>query len=267
MHILSKNIPVSEPLLCEPCAAQSFLLRCAALAEPQANSILNLLLGEQKPPAVEIVGKTAVVSLKGVIGMNLSPIDKAVGMADLADFVANFRAAEADPAVKKILLDVDSPGGGILGVEEAATMVRESRKPVESFGPMIGSAAYWIAGSARKVHGMASGRYGSIGAVALVADTSAALEKAGVKIHRIASGQFKGMFAPGAPVTDEQIAFATQQIVEIANTFKKQVKAVRTTIPAEAMEGQDFRGRAAAANGIITGIVGSRDEVLARMNG
>lgn len=267
MHILSKNIPIAEPMLCEPGAAEAFILRCAALAEPQANGLLQLLLGEQKPQPREIVGKVGVVPLKGVVGMGLSPIDKAVGMTDLADFVAEFRAMEADPSVKKILLDVNSPGGGVLGVEEAATMVRESRKPVAAFGPMIGSAAYWIAGSARQVYGMASGRYGSIGAMAMVADTSQAMEKAGVKIHRIASGQFKGMFAPGAPVTEDQLAYATAQIVEIANTFKKQVKAVRTTIPAEAMEGQDFRGRAAASNGIITGIVNSRDDVLSRMNG
>lgn len=266
MHILFKNIPIGEPMLCEPAAAEAFILRCAALADPQANGLLQMLLGEQKPQVREVVGKVGVVPLKGIVGMGLDPINKALGMADLEDFTAEFRAMEADSSVKKILLDVNSPGGGVLGVEEAAAMVRESRKPVEAFGPMIGSAAYWIAGSARKVHGMASGRYGSIGAMAMVADTSAALERNGIKVHLIASGAFKGMFAPGTPVTEEHLAYATAQIGEIAGTFKKQVKSVRTSIPAEAMEGQDFRGRAAAANGIITSIVSSRADVLAKMN-
>lgn len=268
VNILSKAVPIDEPMLCEPCAAQAFIMRCAALAEPQAAGILQMLLGESKPPEAEIVGRVGIVPLKGFIGgIGLGTVERALGMTDLNDFTANFRAMESNPEVKRILLDVNSPGGSILGVEEAAAMVRNSRKPVEAFGPKIGSAALWIAGAARKVHGMASGEYGSIGAVAIVTDSSKALEAAGVKVHRIASGIHKGAFAPGAPVTDEHLALAQQQIGEIASTFKKQLMLTRSTIPAEAMEGQSYRGRKAASLGIITGIVSNRDEVLARMNG
>jgi ClpP class serine protease len=91
-------------------------------------------------------------------------------MSSIEDFTANLRAAQANPAVSRIVLDVDSPGGSTTGIEEAANLVRNSRKPVEAFGPSIHSAAYWIASAARKVHGMRSGSYGSIGTVAIVSD-------------------------------------------------------------------------------------------------
>lgn len=253
--------------MCEPAAAQATVLRLAALVEPGNSGLLAALLGEVKPPQVTVEGKVAIVPLKGQIGSGLGPIERAAGMTDIADFTANLRAAQANPAVTRILLDVDSPGGNTKGIEEAANLVRNSRKPVEAFGPSIHSAAYWIAAASRRVHGMCSGSYGSIGTVAIATDYSKALEQQGIKVHRIASGTYKGAFAPGAEITPEHLANEEQRILENAAIFKQAVKLTRSQVEDETMEGQWYWGREAAKRGLITGLVESRDDVVARLNG
>lgn len=264
--IINPTLFLGQHLLCEPSAAQAFLMRLAALSEPANSALLAALLNEAKPPQVEVVGKVAIVPLRGMIGTNLGPMERASGMADLVDFSANLRAAQANPAVSRILLDVDSPGGYTRGVEEAANLVRNSKKPVEAFGSSIHSAAYWIASAARKVTGMRSGSYGSIGTVAIATDISEALAKQGVKVHRIASGIYKGAFMPGAEITPEHLEMEKSRIVENADTFKKAVLQTRSTVADDSMEGQWFYGKEAAKRGLITGIAEGREEVLARLN-
>lgn len=265
--IINPTLFLGQHLMCEPSAAQAFLMRLAALSEPANSGLLAALLAEAKAPTVQVEGKTAIVPLRGMIGQDLGPMEKASGMADLNDFTANLRAAQADKAVSKILLYVDSPGGYTRGVEEAANLVRNSKKYVEAFGPSIHSAAYWIASAARKVTGQRSGSYGSIGTVAIATDISEALAKQGVKVHRIASGIYKGAFMPGTEVTADHLAMEEARIIENADTFKKAVRQTRSTVEADSMEGQWFYGREAAKRGLITGLAESRDEVLARLNG
>lgn len=265
MISLNSTLAASRGMMIEPARAVAFYRRAEALTQPQNSNLLQLLMA-QEAPKMQVVGKTAIIPLQGVISYGISPIDRALGMTDINDFTANLQQAEANPDVSNILLNVDSPGGYTRGIEEAAMLVRNSTKRIEAFGVNINSAAIWIAGQANKVWGIASGDYGSIGSVAVVEDYSKAYENAGIKVHVISSGWAKGSFTPGSTITDEHIAFLQADITENANTFKTQLKQVRTTIPDEAMNGQWYSGRKAASLGIITGLVSSIDEVIASMN-
>lgn len=264
MLSLNTTLNANRGMMIEPTKANAFFRRAASLAEPQNSNLLAMLMGEEPKP--QTIGNVAVIPLKGVIGYDLSPMDKALGMVDLKDFNAQFQAALADPAIKSILIDADTPGGYTVGVEETAAMVKNSTKPVETFGANINSAGLWIGGMASRVWGMASGTYGSIGAIASVEDYSKAFADAGIKVHVISSGWAKGIGWEGAEITNEQLDFLKADIMENAQVFKNDLKSVRKSIPEEAMNGQWFSGRKAAALGIITGIAPNIESVLNRLN-
>ena len=60
--------------------------------------------------------------------------------------------AENNPEVKSILLDIDSPGGSVIGAFDAAEAVRDAKKPVTAFiNGLTASAAYLIASQADKI--------------------------------------------------------------------------------------------------------------------
>lgn len=138
------------------------------------------------------------------------------------------RAAAQDPAVGSILMVFDSPGGYVAGTQDLADDVAAVNevKPVYAFAEdLMASAAYWVASRARAIYANEAAQVGSIGVFAVIEDTSAAMEAAGVKVHVLSTGPLKGAGAEGAPVTPEQVA-AWQ--TEIDDTFALFAKAVRS---------------------------------------
>ena len=86
------------------------------------------------------------------------------GAVALDLLAADFRALEADNAVRKILLVVDSPGGVTTDVAQFARLVAQAKKPVVAHVTGMGcSAAYWILSQAASVSLDATAMVGSIG--------------------------------------------------------------------------------------------------------
>lgn len=132
------------------------------------------------------------------------------------------RDAAADDSVQGILLVVDSPGGTVAGTGDLADDIAATRakKPIVAFvEDLAASAAYWIASQATKIVASPNSEIGSIGTYARVEDWSAAYEKAGVKVHVIKAGEFKGAGEEGTEITDAQLAEWQQEINGINELF------------------------------------------------
>jgi len=109
-----------------------------------------------------------------------------------------FSRAVADPNVAAIVIEVDSPGGEVHGVEELATRIRSSRgvKPIVAVANTIAaSAAYWIAAQADELLVSPSGEVGSVGVYTVHEDWTKALDQAGVVLTLISAGEGKGLDA------------------------------------------------------------------------
>jgi ClpP class serine protease len=86
------------------------------------------------------------------------------GAVALDLLAADFRALQADTAVRKILLVVDSPGGVTTDIAQFARLVAQSTKPVVAHVTGMGcSAAYWIISQASEISMDATAMVGSIG--------------------------------------------------------------------------------------------------------
>lgn len=153
-------------------------------------------------------GNIAVIPLIGPIQQR-EDIWTRYGFAVSADaFARQVQQAVADPSVKAIILDVDSPGGLMSGVPEASDAIFKARgsKPIVAVAnSLMASAAYWIASSADEVVATPSSYTGSIGAWILLIDETAAWESMGVKMQMVKAGKYKAIGNPYEPLTDEVI--------------------------------------------------------------
>ena len=217
---------------------------------------------------LSVDGGIGVVSIHGPILRKPGVFARVfLGATDSEDISSALREAGARPDVKAVFLDIDSPGGTVLGVPELAGAVAslDARKPVYAFSSgLMCSAAYWIASQARAIYTTPSAQVGSIGVVQAVVDNSAALGKAGIKVEVFSVGKYKAMGAPGTALTDDQREWISSNLAEIAADFHAAVLAKGRAIPPEAMEGQTFSGKQARRFNLAS-VVADRPEAMRRL--
>lgn len=170
------------------------------------------------------------------------------------------RSAANDPAVKGVMLVIDSPGGTVAGTAELADEVRAvgRRKPVHAYGEdLMASAAYWVGAQARRVSVNKSAEVGSIGTFTVVEDTSGLKEKYGVKTYVVSTGKYKGAFVDGAPVTEEQLDYIQELVDDLNDQFLSAVSKGRRRDMKDVREWADGRtwiGTKAASMGLVDGV-------------
>lgn len=138
-----------------------------ALRDNESVDALEARLGRplQNTRSVTVRDGVAIIPITGPVmryGNMFSQISGAVSLDVLA---RDFAAADADPTVKAIVLDLNTPGGQANGVSDFAAMIRGASKPVTAFVEQAASAGYWMAANASEVVISTTGEVGSIGAV------------------------------------------------------------------------------------------------------
>lgn len=117
----------------------------------------------------EQTGSVAYIPLFGPIFPRPNMLTKYFGIGTALDrFASDIQSAISNPSVESIVLDIDSPGGSVTGVNEAANIIKSARgnKSITAYvGGTGASAAYWIASAAENVVMDATARVGSIGVV------------------------------------------------------------------------------------------------------
>jgi signal peptide peptidase SppA len=151
-------------------------------------------------------GAVAVVPIQGVITPRPGLLGALLGIdGSLQRIRRGLAEALADESVGAIVLDVDSPGGAVDGVPEAAFEIRQARdrKPiVAAANTQMGSAAYWLASQASEISVTPSGEAGSIGVFAAHQDISGRLEQMGVDVTLISAGRHKTEGNPYEPLSE-----------------------------------------------------------------
>ena len=148
----------------------------------------------------------AVISITGALMKQRASFSRATSTALLR---RSIRSAAADRDIRGIMMVIDSPGGTVAGTGDLADDIAAAagQKPVHAFfEDLAASAAYWVGSQANHVSANPTALVGSIGTFAVVHDLSKAADDAGIKVHVIKAGEFKGAGAPGSVVTDDQLA-------------------------------------------------------------
>lgn len=163
-------------------------------------------------------GDTAIVRIAGPMMKQESSLG---GNTSTVRVRRALRSIARTDAIKSVLLVIDSPGGTYAGTSDLAKDIASlaKRKPVIAYVEDIAaSAAYWVASQASRIIASETSEIGSIGTYAVVEDTSTAKTLAGVRVHVLSTGPYKGAGADGAPVTTEHLA-EWQRVIEQLNEY------------------------------------------------
>lgn len=211
-------------------------------------------------------GSIAMIPITGVL---LNRFSYSFSMATGYNAVqSQLQAAMADPTVKGIIFDVNSPGGMVQGCMELADEIYSMRgeKPMLAVvDANCTSAAYALASSADRVVATRSADVGSIGVVAMHADLSGALDQAGVKVSFIYAGKHKVDGNPYEPLPADVKADVQASVDSSYSDFVSLVARNRN-INTEAVrktEAQIYSAADAVDLGLIDAVSTPQDAITA----
>ena len=204
----------------------------------------------------EIMGSVGVVSIMGPIvprGKLMNNVSSRVlGSDDIATAV---KAAASDPEVASILLNIDSPGGSVLGGFEASDSIYAAKgtKPmIAAIGGMGCSLAYLFASQADAIYCTRGSIVGSIGVYSMRQSEERALKNEGIDTMVVSSTPAKA----GIGMTDSQIQEQMQaEVDKYFGMFKTAVARSRPQLDLSSFDpGTTFIGDDAQSAGLVDGI-------------
>ncbi len=214
--------------------------------------------------------KVAVVEIEGVIGTEV-----ARGL-DTDELVRTLHEYRDDPAIRAVVLRINSPGGVVAPTQEIVSAVRrlrEAKKPVvASLGSVAASGGYYVAVAADRIFASPGTLTGSIGVVMQLANLEGLLKKVGVEYVVVKAGSFKDVGNFARPMTPEERRILQSLLDDVYEQFIGAVADGRhldlETVRGFA-EGRIFSGRQAQALKMVDELGGLEDavEAAARMAG
>ena len=193
----------------------------------------------------------AVLPMVGIMSQRGSMMDDMSGPGGVStqQFSRAFRQAMEDPQVGKVIIDVDSPGGNVYGVDELASEIfaaRGRKDVIAVANSLMASAAYYAMSGAAEIVVTPGGEVGSIGVLALHDDMSAMLEMRGIKPTLVTAGKFKAEFSPDFPLSDEARAHLQEDVDRYYGMFLRAVARGRG-VSVAAVRGGFGEGRVVGA--------------------
>lgn len=213
------------------------------------------------PHSYDVVAGVAVIPIEGTLVNKLGTLRPYSGMTGYDGIRQNFGVALEDPAVRAIVLDIDSPGGEVSGCFDLVDAIYGARgqKPVHAIlNESAYSAAYAIASAADRITVPRTGGTGSVGVVWMHVDWSNALSAAGINVTFVQYGARKTEGTPMLPLSEQALANFQSQISEIGDLFVETVARNRG-ISADIVRGTE----AACLQGKAGVDIGFADAVMA----
>lgn len=210
-------------------------------------------------------GPVAIIPVKGAMSKNGLEFWGIQWLTSMRAIGAAIMQAAADPNVSAIMLDVESPGGTVDGVEELAAAVAAASlaKPVFAYADgLMASAAYWASCAAREIAASATSRVGSIGVVLMHREYSRALDQSGITVNILSAGHFKTAGNTAQPLSDEMRAYMQSGIDDVYEMFLAAVAHGRGASREQALamaDGKIFLAGAAQTVGLIDRVCSRAD--------
>ena len=122
-------------------------------------------------------GNVGVIHISGIISRHADMLASFLGMGSAAieNIAKDFQSLLDNDEVKSIILDFDTPGGAITGVNELAEIIYKARgiKPIKAYVTgMACSAGYFLAAACDEIIIDEMGQVGSIGVMRVVSKSN-----------------------------------------------------------------------------------------------
>lgn len=161
----------------------------------------------------------AVLPIEGVIlpFTGLAKFDLVTTPQLVNDFIT---AAENDPTIEGILIEVNSPGGTPVASHQVAERLHDSTLPVVGLVGDIGaSGGYMVAAATDFLIASPMSDVGSIGVNMSYVENSQQNEDEGLTYVQLIAGEYKDIGSPDRPITDEERALLQADLDLVHNEF------------------------------------------------
>jgi protease-4 len=205
--------------------------------------------------AVKLYGQVVYYPAEAAGAGTNGTVDSPVDQTAAEDLRQQIEVADADPSIKAILFQVDSPGGDPVAGEEIADALKHASKPTVAFIADEGtSAAYWAATGAQTIFASADSAIGDIGVTQSYLQQTQQDQQNGLQFISLTAGQYKDMGNPSSPLTPAERTLFQRDLNITYNNFVDQVAANRnlsTTSVATIADGSSMEGAMALKDGLI----------------
>ena len=207
--------------------------------------------------------RIALLYATGTIASGRSSFDGAVGtVLGSETFVDWLRKIRIDPAVKAVVVRIDSPGGSAIASEviwREVMLTREKMPVIVSMGDVAASGGYYIAVPAQTIVAEPGTLTGSIGVVTGKFVLDGTFEKLGVGTGAVSDGKFAEIYSPFRAFSPAERARVEEQMQSTYELFLSRVvegrKSTRAKIDAVA-QGRVWTGHQARERGLVDEIGG-----------
>jgi protease-4 len=215
-------------------------------------SIILVILQRGMP----IRDKIALIHIEGPIMDSKETVD------ELKEYVNN-------PAIKAIVLRIESPGGAVAPSQEIYEEVRKAvakKKVLVSMGSVAASGGYYIASPATRIIANPGTLTGSIGVIMEIPNIEGLMNKLGIKTEVVKSGRHKDIASIFRGIGKEEREILQGVLDNVHEQFIQAVAEGRKMLPSDVRkiaDGRVFTGEQALKEGLIDELGNLEDTVQA----
>ncbi len=171
----------------------------------------------------------AVIEINGVIADEPERAWLSSGIANSKKIIRLIRKAAKDDDVCAIIVNLNTPGGGVTASDEIHHALASCGKPVVAMmNSMAASGGYYVASAARRIVANPTTLTGSIGVVLRSYNVSKLLTTVKVEPRILTSGAKKAMLDPTLPPDKESTDLAQAIVNEMFQRFARIVATSRS---------------------------------------
>ncbi len=185
-------------------------------------AVIALFLGGTLMLVLRIFSSSADLSFNEKIGVIsiVGPISRS------RDITAELVRLKKDKGIRAIILRIDSPGGSVGPTQEIYREIRKTvkvKKVIVSMGEVAASGGYYIASAADRIVANPGTITGSIGVIMQFFRFRQLMDKVGVRLEVLKSGEFKDIGSPNREMTDRDREILNRLIGDIQKQFEEGV--------------------------------------------
>jgi protease-4 len=192
------------------------------------------------------------------------------------EIVKDLKKFEENPAIKGVLVVVNSPGGGVGASQEICEAIKRlkkaDKKVVVSMSSIAASGGYYVSAPADRIVALPGTLTGSIGVILSFPVYKDLMDKVGVQVYTVKSREHKDIGSGFRQPTELDTLLLKGVIEDVYQQFVEEVVAGRG-LPFDSVyaiaDGRIISGRQAYACGLVD-TLGTRDDahrILAELCG
>lgn len=210
---------------------------------------------------------TAILEVHGMLINRWPLLGTFWGMNSYEGLAEQFRRLATNGDVKRVVLDLYSPGGMVLGIRGCSEALEElaAKKPLHAIAHDYAfSAAYWLGCVAQDLSIVPGGQVGSIGVRSAHISYAEMLERDGIHVRAFTAGAAKGDGSAFKLLTDGE---AAERQYEIDREYDRFVAHVAKHRPMGEQAVRDTDARCFADDEAVAAGLADRVETLEEMVG